>query len=174
MSPKATHDSIADPDFRMMVQIDVEMATFHSNWTHCDYIATYLARTISHNRPDSVLFANLFSAALNELLEITFRSRHTGGTFACKISRQGNVDRVELNFTCREDEQRFFEQAVARVRSGGAEADYMNSLSGDPAPSRDMLLVELAVSYNAAVSMNTHDNGTIALVIDLPLGGLTH
>jgi hypothetical protein len=174
MLPKATHDTIADHNFRMMVQIDMEMAAFHSNWTHCDYIATYLARTISHNRPDSVLFANLFSSALNELLEITFRSRDAGGTFACRISRQGSIDRVELTFTCRMDEQRFFEHAVARIRGGDAEADYMSSLSGDPGPSRDMLLVELAVSYNAAISINAHDNDTITLVVDLPLGGLTH
>ncbi len=174
MSPKATQAITASPDFRMMVQIDMEMANFNSNWTHCDCIATYVARTISHNRPDSVLFSNLFSSALNELLEITFRTRHTGGTLGCKISRQGNIDRVALTFTCREDERRFFEHAVARIPSGDREADYLSSLSGDVGPSRDMLLLELAVSYNAAINLEIHDDDTITLVVDLPLGGLTH
>lgn len=178
MPPKATHDNLADPDFRMMVQIDMEMATFNSNWTHCDYIATYLARTISHNRPDSVLFANLFSSALNELLEITFRTRHAGGTFGCSVSRQNNIDRIELTFTCGEEERRFFERAVTRIQagvaeSGAVEADYMSALSGALSPNRDMLLLELVVSYKARVSLETHDN-TVTLVVDLPLGGLTH
>jgi hypothetical protein len=174
MSPNLTHDSTTDHDFRIMVQIDMEMGAFNSNWTHCDYIATFLARTISHNRPDSVLFANLFSSALNELLEITFRSDHVGGTFVCKISRRGEIERVELTFTCSEDEQDFFKQAVARVHSSGAQTDYMSSLSDAPDLSRNMLLVELAVSYNAAVSLKTLSDDTITLAVDLPLGGLTH
>ncbi|OCC05759.1 hypothetical protein BA190_06605 [Labrys sp. WJW] len=174
MAPNVTHSETLDPDFRIMVHIDMEMGTFISNWTHCDYIATFLARTISHNRPDSVLFSNLFSSALNELLELTFRSRHAGGTFACRILRQDTIDRVELTFTSTKEEQRFFEQAIARIRGGDAEADYMSSLSGDPGPSRDILLVELAVSYGATVSINAHTNDTITLVVDLPLGNMTH
>jgi hypothetical protein len=174
MSTKSTQDSTADNDFRMMVQIDMEMAKFHSNWTHCDYIATYLARTISHNRSDSVLFANLFSSALNELLEITFRSRNTSGVFACKILRQANIDRVELSFSCSEDERRSFEEVVARVRSDDAKADYMNALSSARGPSRDLLLVELAVSYNAQVSIDIYGDNTVTLSVDLPLGGMTH
>jgi hypothetical protein len=174
MPIKAERDVIADRDFRAMIQIDMQVASFHSNWTHCDYIATYLARTISHNRPDSVLFSNLFSSALNELLEIIFRTRHIGGTFVCKISRQNDTDRVALTFTCREEERRFFEQAVVRVRGDDGEADYMTSLYGDPGPSRDVLLLELAVTYNAQIRIDTHDDGTLTLVVDLPLGGRTH
>ena len=52
MSPNLTHDTTTDHDFHIMVQIDMEMGAFNSNWTHCDYIATFLARTISHNRPE--------------------------------------------------------------------------------------------------------------------------
>ena len=121
-----------------------------------------------------MLFANLFSSALNELLEITFRSHHVGGTFVCKISRRGDIERVELTFSCSEDEQDFFKQAVARVRSSGAQADYISSLSDSPDLSRNMLLVELAVSYNAAVSLKAISDDTITLAVDLPLGGLTH
>lgn len=174
MAPNVTHNDSLDHDFRIMVQIDMEMEAFNSNWTHCDYIATFLARVISHNRPDSVLFANLFSSALNELLEITFRSNHVGGTFVCKISRHGDTERVELTFTCSEDERDFFKQAVIRLRGSHAEANYMDSLSNATDLSRDMLLVELAISYNAAVTLTTVGDNTITLSVDLPLGGLTH
>jgi hypothetical protein len=171
---KLTPDSAAGHDSRMMVQIDMDVATFNSDWMHCDYIATYLARTISHNRPDSVLFANLFSSALNELLEIVFRTRDIGGIFACKISRLHDIDRVALTFTCREEEVRFFEQAILRARGEDGEAFYMAALSGDPGPGREMLLLELVVSYNAAISMDARDDNTLTIVVDLPLGGRTH
>ena len=41
---------------------------FASEWLHCDRISSYLARMVSHNRTDSLLYANLLSSALNELL----------------------------------------------------------------------------------------------------------
>lgn len=167
--------SVTEGDFRTMIQIDMQVASFHSNWSHCDYIATYLARTISHNRPDSVLFANLFSSALNELLEITFRTRHTGGALACRVSRDGETDRVELTFSCGKEERRFFEASVARIQAGDVKDRYISSLSGDVAPSRDIMLLELAVSYNATVKLDGNDDDdTITLVVDLPLGGLSH
>ncbi|WP_269931706.1 ubiquinone biosynthesis methyltransferase UbiE [Aminobacter sp. HY435] len=169
-----THETAADDQFRTMIQIDMQIASFHANWSHCDYIATYLARTISHNRPDSVLFSNLFSSALNELLEITFRTRHNGGALACKVSRDGDMDRVELTFSCGEEERRFFEAAVARIQASDVKDRYLSSLSGDVAPSRDIMLLELAVSYNATVNLGEGDDGTVTLVVDLPLGGLAH
>ena len=55
--------------FDSMIEIDMEINTFISEWLHCDYLSTYLARMISHNRSDSVLHSNLFSSALNELLD---------------------------------------------------------------------------------------------------------
>jgi hypothetical protein len=174
MPLKAERDVMADRDFRAMIQIDMQIASFHSNWTHCDYIATYLARTISHNRPDSVLFSNLFSSVLNELLEVTFRTRHLGGAFACKVSRHGETDRIELTFACGNEERRFFEAAVSRIREGDGRARYLSSLSGDIAPSRDMMLLELAVNYHAAIRLDEAGGDTITLVVDLPLGGLAH
>lgn len=174
MTIKAEHHVIADHDFRAMIQIDMQIESFHSNWTHCDYIATYLARTISHNRPDSILFSNLFSSALNELLEVTFRTRHLGGALACKVSRHGETDRVELTFACGKEERRFFKAAVSRTQEGDGQGRYLSSLSGDIAPSRDMMLLELSVNYQAAIRMEEVDGDTITLVVDLPLGGLAH
>ena len=78
--------------FDSMIEIGMEINTFISEWLHCDYLSTYLARMISHNRSDSVLHSNLFSSALNELLEVVFRTRLPGGDLACKVSRQGNIE----------------------------------------------------------------------------------
>lgn len=174
MQISATPNDTTARDSGMMVQIDMDLATFDSDWLHCDYIASYLARTISHNRPDSVLFANLFSSALNELLEIVFRTRDIGGTFECKILRQQDIDRIELNFTCRDDERRFFQQAIVRAQSDDGEAYYMSALSNEPGPTRETLLLELAISYNAAITMYERGEDILTVVVDLPLGSRTH
>ncbi|MDQ6433871.1 ubiquinone biosynthesis methyltransferase UbiE [Mesorhizobium sp. LHD-90] len=172
---KAAYDSMADRDFRTMIQVDMQIASFQSNWTHCDYIATYLARVISHNRPDSVLFSNLFSSVLNELLEITFRTRHRTGALACAVSRHVDTDRIEISFACGAEERRFFETNVSRIRSGeDLRARYLDSLSGDVGPSREMTLLELAVNYRATLSLRANEDETLTLVVDLPLGGLAN
>ena len=174
MQSKSTPDENAAQGAREMVQVDMDLAAFNSDWLHCDYIATYLARTISHNRPDSVLFASLFSSALNELLEIVFRTRDNGGRFACSVSRQHDIDRVALTFTCTEEERRFLEQAINRTKDSDAEAHYMAALSGDPGPSREALLIDLVLTYNASISLEMTGDGETAVFVDLPLGGRTH
>ena len=44
---------------------------------------------VSHNRSDSLLYANLLSSALNELLETAFIHHGPDGDFSCRVSRAG-------------------------------------------------------------------------------------
>ena len=159
--------------FDSMIEIDMEINTFISEWLHCDYLSTYLARMISHNRSDSVLHSNLFSSALNELLEVVFRTRHPGGDLACKVSRQGNTDRVELTFPCTPEERHFYEHAL-QIAGTEARERYVNSVSGDLAPSRNVVLSELVVDYAATLRIEASAADTLTLVVDLPLEGLPH
>ena len=62
------------PEFKALLEIAIRADVFSSNWEHCDRIASYVARMVSHNRTNSLLYLNLFSSALNELLETAFRS----------------------------------------------------------------------------------------------------
>ena len=171
--PISPQNTVQEQIFSPMIQVDMEFKWFVSDWQHCDYISTYLARAISHNRPDSVLYSILSSSAFNELLEVAFRTRHPGGVLACRLSRYEETDRIELTFPCTQEEQQFYESAILRVRDADAEDRYINSLSGDVAPSRDMVLLELAIDYNASLRLEAVDTETITLVVDLPLGGLT-
>jgi hypothetical protein len=159
--------------FESMIEVDMEINAFLSAWLHCDYLSTYLARMISHNRSDSVLYSNLFSSALNELLEVAFRTRHPAGDLACRVYRQGETDRVELTFPCTPEERQFYEHALQIV---GVEARdrYLNSVSGDLAPSRNVVLSELVIDYNATLRIEESDGDTITLIVDLPLEGLTN
>jgi len=166
--------SAASASFEEMIQIDMEIKDFLSAWPHCDYMSTFLARMISHNRSDSVLYSNLFSSALNELFEVAFRTRHPEGGFACKILRRGDTDRIELSFPCTPEEQHFYESVVTQAKGTEARERYLNSLSGDVAPSRDIVLLELVIDYNATIQLERADAGFVTLVIDLPLEDLAN
>jgi hypothetical protein len=158
--------------FKPMIQIDLEVKAFLSAWLHCDQISTYSARMISHNRSDSVRHSNLFSSAFNELLEVAFRTRHSSGEIACTLSRRGETDRIELTFPCMPEERQFYEEAILRIAGSEARERYLNSVSGDLAPSREVVLLELAIDYNATFRLDEAGADTITLVVDLPLEGL--
>ncbi|MER8826414.1 ubiquinone biosynthesis methyltransferase UbiE [Mesorhizobium sp. M0938] len=166
------HHDLAEPTFEAMIQFDMEIKAFVSAWKHCDYVSTYMARMISQNRSDSVYHSNLFSSAFNELLEVAFRTRHSDGELACRVSRHGVTDRIELTLPCVPEERQFYEQAVAQVAGTEAKERYLNSVSGDLAPSREVVLLELAVDYNATLRIEEADGDAIKLVVDLPLEGL--
>ena len=170
----ASQNDVIEPSFCKMIEFDIEFNSFISEWRHCAYISNYLARTVSHNRPDSVLYSNLYSSAFNELLEVAFRTRHPAGILACRVSRDGETDRIELTFPCTPEEQQFYEYAISQTQGAGAQERYLVSLSGDVAPSRDMVLLELAVDYNATFRLETVDADTVTLVVDLPIGGLAN
>jgi len=165
----ASQDVGGEAVFKPVIQFDMEIKAFLSAWLHCDHISTYLARMISHNRTDSVRHSNLFSSAFNELLEVAFRTRHPGGELACRVSRQGETDRIELTFPCPREERQFFEETVLQIAGSEARERYLNSVSGDLAPSREVVLLELAVNYNATLRLGQVDTDVITLVVDLAL-----
>ncbi|MEI9411834.1 MULTISPECIES: ubiquinone biosynthesis methyltransferase UbiE [unclassified Mesorhizobium] len=166
------HHLAGEPTFAPMIQIDMEIKAFVSAWKHCDYVSTYMARMISQNRSDSVHHSNLFSSAFNELLEVAFRTRHADGELACRVSRHGGTDRIELTFPCVPEERQFYEEAVSQLAGIEATERYLNSVSGDLAPSRDVVLLELAVDYNATFWIEEAEGDAIKLVVDLSLEGL--
>jgi len=169
----SVHQELAGaPTFAPMIQIDMEIKTFVSAWRHCDYVSTYMARMISQSRSDSVRHSNLFSSAFNELLEVAFRTRHADGELACRVSRHGATDRIELTFPCVPEERQFYGEAVSQVAGSEVRERYLNSVSGDLAPSREVVLLELAVDYNATIRLDDAGADTITLVVDLPLEGL--
>lgn len=168
------NEPAGEPTFEPMIQIDMEIKTFVSAWKHCDYVSTYMAWMISQNRSDSVRHSNLFSSAFNELLEVAFRTRHANGELACRVSRHGATDRIELTIPCVPEERQFYQEAVSQVAGVEAKERYLNSVSGDLAPSREIVLLELAVDYKATLRVEEAESDAIKLVVDLPLEGLQH
>src|ERR1700754_861424 len=100
-------------DFALLLELNMGIDGFSSDWAYCDRLSTYVARMVSHNRTDSLLYANLLSSALNELMETVHRAHGPAGRFACEILRSGRQDRIELTIPNEAVEMDFYSRAIA-------------------------------------------------------------
>ncbi|WP_046117439.1 hypothetical protein [Ensifer aridi] len=162
----------AEAPFEPLLQFEMEMGTFLSDWQHCDQLSTFMARMISHNRADPVRHSNFFSSALNELLEVSFRGASADGQIGCAVFRQGSTERVRLTFPCPPGQRQFYREAVSKTRRGNAYARYLDAISTDFAPSREAVLLDLAINFDAEIHLDESDPPSITLVVDLPLEGI--
>ncbi len=157
------------PDWPLMLQMDLDIGDFSSDWSHCDLISTYLARMVSHNRLDSLLFANLYSSALNELLEAVFRTHGGAGQLHCAVLRDGGRDRIELVFPAGDDICDAYKAAVGDASGERAEQLYLDALFSEQEPEFGLGLLELGVDYGAKLSVQPRENGRLCLVAELAL-----
>lgn len=163
-----TRPDAGGSDFEALLHFTMEIETFASNWVYCDQLSTFLARTVSHNRTDSVRFASLFSMILNELLEVVFRARHSGGNLECRILRSGNWDRIDLSYPCSEDERAFIMKVLAET-DGDVLGRYLSSLSSGMTSNREVALLELMINYRALVGTGDVSKDMVRLIVDVPL-----
>jgi hypothetical protein len=155
--------------FEPLLEIALGVEIFASNWAHCDRIATYVARQVSHTRRDSLLYSNLFSSALNELLETAFRVHRGSGKLACSVSRAGAVDRIELTIPCDAALKTFYADAVGGLTGKDVGERYVEALLADRALDPAIGLLELAVDYKARFALHAEEGDAVRLVADLAL-----
>jgi hypothetical protein len=155
--------------FAPLLSIDLDIQAFASNWSYCDRLSSYFARMISHNRTDSLLYANLFSSALNELLETVFRVHGAAGSLTCCVSRHAERDRIELTVPCGKSEIAFYQGAVAHLADEDIEDRYQAALFGEGPMEAGVGLLELAVDYGADLSIEVMPRAAIRLVAELSL-----
>lgn len=167
--PAPSEGTSANSDMPRMLQMDMEIRDFCSNWAHCDLVSAYVARMVSHNRLDSILFANLYSSALNELLETVFRVHGGSGKLECSVRRKGNLDRVEIVFPADDEVYRIYRDAVAKASGDDAESLYLHALFTDTEPDASLGLLELGVDYGARLSTERRDDGRMCLIAELSL-----
>lgn len=159
----------ADGEFELLLAVDIGISDFASNWAYCDRLSSYVARMVSHNRTDSLLYSNLFSSALNELLETAFRAHGSSGNLICRVLRRGGTDRIELTIPCDDDGGTFFRDTVSRLGSAGIEDDYRQALFAEGPVDPAIGLLELAVDYDARLSVETVDGDAVRLTADFAL-----
>ncbi|WP_439622821.1 ubiquinone biosynthesis methyltransferase UbiE [Shinella sp.] len=153
----------------LLLEFDMDMAGFTSNWAYCDRLSTYFARMISHNRSDSLLYSNLFSSALNELLETVYRLHAPTGSFVCSVSRSGASDRIALTIPVDAETEQFYREAVVILNGGDVSPRYHKALFSDGPLQPNIGLLELAVDYAARFSIEPADGNAIRLIAELTL-----
>jgi len=158
---------------RPLVEISLGIEAFASEWLHCDRISSYLARMVSHNRTDSLLYANLLSSALNELLETAFAHHGPEGDFCCRVSRAGNADVIELDFPCDAKTLSFYNEAAKRLQQADLTETYHSALFSGGKPDPHLGLLEVAVDYKAQISIQQEKGNRLKLAAELALEGAT-
>ena len=152
-----------------LLEFDMDMDGFASNWAYCDRLSTYFARMISHNRSDSLLYSNLFSSALNELLETVYRLHAPSGRFVCSVARKGASERITLTVPVDGETADFYRSAVSVLTEGDLASRYHTALFTDGPLQPNIGLLELAVDYAARFSIEPADGNAIRLIADLKL-----
>lgn len=157
--------------FELMLEMDMEIGVFSSNWSYCDRISSYAARMISHNRADSLLYSNLFSSAFNELLETVYRAHGPKGNLLLRVYRRGNRDRIELSVPCDPENSGFYREARTCLAHSDLADQYRSALHS-PGPLRPEIgLMELAVDYGATLHVEITGANTVRLVAEMTLEG---
>ncbi|NNH33430.1 ubiquinone biosynthesis methyltransferase UbiE [Rhizobium sp. SEMIA 4085] len=147
----------------------MDMASFTADWLHCDQLSNYVARMVSHDRRDPVRHSNLLSSALNELLEMSFRSEANDGEFVCNFYRCQETERIELIFPCPTEQRQFYRKIVLGLKNRRAVINYCNLITNDAASDGQAILLGLVVNYDAEIQIRDLGIGTLAFIVDLPL-----
>lgn len=164
----------AATEYELLLKISMNMRAFSSNWAYCDRISSYIAKMVSHNRTDSLLYANLFSSALNELLETAHRAHGESGEFTCAVLRLGDKDRIELTIPCTEADPKFYRDAVERLKSSDLAERYHAALFTDGPLDPSIGLMELAVDYNARLSVEETAGQAVRLTAEFSIEDQVH
>lgn len=154
-----------------LVEISMGIDAFASEWLHCDRISSYIAGMVSHNRTDSLLYANLLSSALNELLETAFAHHGPDGNFCCRVSRSGESDVIELDLPCDEKALAFYRAAADRLRQPDLAAAYHAALFAPEAADPHLGLLEVAVDYRARITILPEQGNRLKLAAEMVLEG---
>jgi hypothetical protein len=118
---------------------------------------------------DSLLHYNLLSSALNQILELAFRSHAPGAAITCSLLRKEGLDRVVLSVPGNEELSTAYRKMVGDAgRDNSAERLASEILAGAPA-SAGLSLMELAANYKAEFRLEISDDRRISLVTDLAL-----
>lgn len=161
--------NVANGGFELLLRVDIGVDDFSSDWAYCDRLSSYVARMVSHNRADSLLYSNLFSSALNEMLETAFRSHRPGGNLACSVLRHAGTDRIELIIPCDGESSGFYSATLERLARPDVAEQYHRSLFSKGPLDPGVGLLELAVDYGAAMAIESVDDGAVRLAADLAL-----
>ena len=153
-----------------LIEVSMGMKDFSSEWTHCDRMSSFIARLVCQSRADSLLYANLFSSALNELLETVFSNHGAEGDLTCRVRRSSEADTIELSIPCDTKTLQFYTDVVNSLDRQDIEQLYHAALFSSGQRDARLGIFELAVDYKAKISVLS-GAGRMTLSAEIVLGG---
>ena len=154
-----------------LIELSMGMDHFSSEWLHCDRLSSYIARMVCQTRSDPLFAANLFSSALNELLEIVFFNHGAEGHLTCRVRRRNDVDVIEIDLPCDQKTLDFYTDVVGSLDRADVTELYHAALFDDGPRDSRLGIYELAVDYQAKISVLPLA-GRMTLSAELALGGV--
>lgn len=156
-------------EMSQLLQVDVPVGLFVSNWANSDLLATYVARIVSVGRSDPAQFANMFSSVLNELLEVVYFNSAGAGVVGCAVLREGELDRIALKVPCSPAARDFYLNVRESLRADDSAQRYEAALLADGPVDRRLGFWELAADYKARIDIEPDGEADMTLTVDLVL-----
>ena len=124
---------------------------------------------ISHSRSDAFFYSNLYSSALNNILETVFRAHADTGKLQFHAKRKGAVERVEIFIPCNSEVRGLYFQAAEDFRTLDVRQLYLDALFSNPPLDWRIGLLELAVDYGAQIFIGKGGDDDVKLAVDFIL-----
>lgn len=154
-----------------LIEISMGINDFSTEWAHCDRVSSYVARMVSQNCIDPMFYANLFSTALNELLEVVFSNHGPQGNFTCRVRRVGGVEVIEIDLPYDEKTLNFYTDVLQLLDRTDVEELYQAGLFDVGQVDARLGLFELVVDYKAKISVLVKADH-LTLCAEIALGGV--
>lgn len=149
-----------------MFSLELDLKTFTSDWQNCSKISDYLATIASQERNDSLRLGNIYSSALNELLEVGFSASGLEGILRCRIGRNGGTDRIAIDFPVKEE---YRERLLALFNfEGDASSEYLGGLSDCGPDEYGARIFSLKTIFEATLSSTERKPGIVSVTAEFP------
>ncbi|WP_432279933.1 hypothetical protein [Rhizobium leguminosarum] len=142
-----------------MVSLELNVATFKSQWQFCDRITEYLSDILGQGHSDPARYSNFLSVAANELVELAFRSTGEPGRISFSLYRGATSNRLRIAFA-REDRESNGVRPSERQPLPGAGSD----LKADGT----IMLQDLATIFRAAIRIEQDGADGMQIIADFP------
>ncbi|MGX9989822.1 hypothetical protein ACS4RR_011495 [Rhizobium sp. Z1P35] len=142
-----------------MVSLELNVATFKSQWQFCDRITEYLSDILGQGHSDPARYSNFLSVAANELVELAFRSTGELGRISFSLYRGATFNRLRIAFA-REDRESTSMKSSERQSLPGAGSDLKSGGT--------ILLRDLATIFRAAIRIEQDGARRMQIIADFP------
>lgn len=150
-----------DSSDKALLSTCLEIRRFASDWTHCDQLSNFLARSASLDRPDPFFFANLLSTILNEVFESIFHYHAEEGEIVLSLSR-GELDTtLDASIPVNPEAREFYTKISRELAEHEAEDLFRDHLMGPNIDDPAIGFFELAAIYQARINIEPVSDGKV-------------